>query len=279
MATQENTSQPIDPPPPVSTQASLPTIFDERLKKAFDFGADSTKQLITVAVGVIAFTITFSKDFVGATNTVAKVLACLAWIFYLLSVLCGLATLNGLTGQLEPGDDAPLKPSIWASAVNKPMMGQWIFFMLGLLCIFIFGIVSIFNRDQAAPEYNFTFPNSTIHINPSDTAQQQAGTDTGAKVMKPQKTIRDTPEKNIPAIPPVVKRNNHEQNKKESEQTTVTSASGDLVFLFNYGKGKVRYLIPAKDTQIFRERKASYDLQQQQTLDEFVQFLEKYRSK
>jgi hypothetical protein len=38
--------------------------MDERVKKAFDFAADLAKQLITLATGLIALTITFSKDFI-----------------------------------------------------------------------------------------------------------------------------------------------------------------------------------------------------------------------
>ena len=74
--------------------------MDEREKKAFDFAADLTKQLITLSTGIVTITLLFSKDFVGS-----RLLAVGAWIFYLLSTIFGLWALTALTGTL-----APIKP-------------------------------------------------------------------------------------------------------------------------------------------------------------------------
>jgi hypothetical protein len=48
---------------------------EERLKKAFDFSADLTKQLITLATAIITLTITFSKDFLRQPNAAPKGIA------------------------------------------------------------------------------------------------------------------------------------------------------------------------------------------------------------
>ncbi|KQT20825.1 hypothetical protein ASG31_16700 [Chryseobacterium sp. Leaf404] len=45
-------------------------VVNEQEKKAFDFAADTVKQLITLATGIIALTITFSKDILGPIFTV-----------------------------------------------------------------------------------------------------------------------------------------------------------------------------------------------------------------
>jgi hypothetical protein len=78
----------IVPPPVVS-----PT--DWR-KSAFDLAADSTKQLITVATGVVAATGLLSKDLEGW----ARWFAGLSWGAYVLSVLCGLFVLYNMSGTL-----------------------------------------------------------------------------------------------------------------------------------------------------------------------------------
>jgi hypothetical protein len=156
----ENKHMPDESPPPARDN----NVFDDRRKKAFDFSADSSKQLITVSVGIIAFTITFSKDFIGNVGSGSKVLALIAWVFYFISVFFGLVTLNALTGQLEPGDESPSQPSIWAKAVNKPMGIQWATFMGGLLMTLIFGFVSLLSKSTPNPDYKLTFSNSTVRV-------------------------------------------------------------------------------------------------------------------
>lgn len=71
--------------------------MNEREKKAFDFAADLTKQLITLSTGIVTITLLFSKDLTGP-----RTLAVWAWTFYLLSTICGLWALMALTGTLAP---------------------------------------------------------------------------------------------------------------------------------------------------------------------------------
>ncbi len=70
----------------------------ENQKKAFDFAADTTKQLINVSTAIITVTITFSKEF----NNAAKNSIFLSWICFILSIIFGLGTLMSLTGTLQP---------------------------------------------------------------------------------------------------------------------------------------------------------------------------------
>src|SRR5438128_9202307 len=95
--------------------------MDERSKKAFDFASDATKQLISLSTGIIAVTITFSKDIVAASVSAGgKRVLMTAWVVYLISILCGIITLLNLTGNLEPKAKAmPLsEPTIWAVNVR-----------------------------------------------------------------------------------------------------------------------------------------------------------------
>lgn len=70
---------------------------EEWRKQAFDFAADSTKQLITIATGVVTVTVLFSKDL----DAVSRGWALAAWIVLLLSIGSGLAALLNMSGNLH----------------------------------------------------------------------------------------------------------------------------------------------------------------------------------
>ena len=74
--------------------------MQEYQKKAFDFAADLTKQLITLSTSIVTVSLLFGDRFPKQSK-----LAVWAWTFYLVSAVCGLWTLMALTGTL-----APLKP-------------------------------------------------------------------------------------------------------------------------------------------------------------------------
>jgi hypothetical protein len=78
--------------------------MDERIKKAFDFSADLTKQLITLATGIITLTIAFKKDFFPNPNTMPTWLAYCTWYAFLASIAMGILTLSALTGTLDAKD-------------------------------------------------------------------------------------------------------------------------------------------------------------------------------
>jgi hypothetical protein len=58
-------------------------------KQSFDFASDSTKQLITIATGVVTATVLFSKDL----DSLSRWLALAAWIVLTISVMSGVAAL------------------------------------------------------------------------------------------------------------------------------------------------------------------------------------------
>jgi uncharacterized membrane protein len=114
---------------------------DEKMKKAFDFAQETTKQLLTLATGIIALTITFLKDVVHEAPPGAAKYIEIAWFLYLVSVLFGMATLMGLTGSLVPKTGAPVRePSIYAWAVRIPSSLQILTFVAALVLTLIFGL-------------------------------------------------------------------------------------------------------------------------------------------
>lgn len=111
----------------------------KRYEKAFDFAADVTKQLITLASAIIAVTVTFSKD----TPPAARPWAFGAWIAFIFSIAFGIAVLEALTAEMQPQDEATAQkqaPSIWSRNVRFFSMLQVAIFLLGVLLTSGFGV-------------------------------------------------------------------------------------------------------------------------------------------
>lgn len=79
--------------------------MQENEKKAFDFAADLTKQLIGLCTGIIALTIAFSKDFITKASGEGSSILFVAWGSFILSIFFGIVTLMTLTGHLMPKKD------------------------------------------------------------------------------------------------------------------------------------------------------------------------------
>lgn len=126
----------------------------ERTKKAFDFAAESTKLLITLSTGIIALTITFSKDFVPDLSEVRLWPIVTAWGCFLLSVIFGIATMLSLTGLLSgyptgSGDEgAEIEPSVYAPSVSRKSLLQIVFFLLALGFTCVHGCESMSRIDD-----------------------------------------------------------------------------------------------------------------------------------
>jgi hypothetical protein len=115
--------------------------MNERRRKAFDFASDTSKQLITLATGIIAITITFAKDLLEIGEATA--LLVWAWVVYLFSILSGVWTLMALTGELERREEGKEEPSIRGGNVTLPATLQILSFCAGTLLIVIFGGISV----------------------------------------------------------------------------------------------------------------------------------------
>lgn len=116
----------------------------DRVVKAFEFAQESVKQLIGLATGIIALSITFSKEFASHPDS-AKSLAMWAWGFLFVSVVVGVWTLNALTGSLDPMThrEDETTPSINGWNVRIPALLQILLFLIGLFLIVRFGALSI----------------------------------------------------------------------------------------------------------------------------------------
>lgn len=134
------TQQTVETHQPVQGVANSAPVPDWR-KGSFDFLADSTKQLITVATGIVTVTLVFSKDLLIH----ARFSALIAWILLTVSVLCGICTLFVLSGVLNAAATSNKPPDIAAKDLRFFSGSQIIFFVLGVVAMVIFASIALFN--------------------------------------------------------------------------------------------------------------------------------------
>jgi hypothetical protein len=109
-------------------------------KQAFDFAADSTKQLITVATGVVTVTVLFSKDL----DSASRYWALAAWIPLVISIGFGLLALLALSGNLHNAAIGKYRnPSLNEWDVNFFPLWQCIFFFIGIFLVLAFGVFAV----------------------------------------------------------------------------------------------------------------------------------------
>ena len=113
--------------------------MDEQTKAAFTSASDTSKQLITLATGLLALEITFAKEIVVKLDTNSKCYVGVSWVLLLLSVMAGVWTLLALTGSLSQAS-APTPTSISGTNVRIPAILQILLFLGGLILTVLFGI-------------------------------------------------------------------------------------------------------------------------------------------
>jgi hypothetical protein len=147
----------------------------ENQKKAFDFAADTTKQLITISTAIITLTVTFSKDILGGAENITKPLLIWTWVAFICSIIFGVVTLMTLTGTLQPmnkcknskqskteeipneniDEDECKNININNGNIRMCSILQAIFFILAIIMTGIFGYKSL-----ATKNVNITHKNS-----------------------------------------------------------------------------------------------------------------------
>lgn len=109
-------------------------------KPAFDFLADSTKQMITVATGVVTATVLFSKDL----DSAARNWALAAWIVLTLSVCAGIFALFNMSGNLHRAAEGIIPhPDVNAGGIKSCSKFQVLAFVAGVFLLVPFGFHAI----------------------------------------------------------------------------------------------------------------------------------------
>jgi hypothetical protein len=155
------------PPPPAT---------DWR-KAAIDLAADSTKQLITVATGVITATVIFLRDLnVGFGG---HFFAAISWFALIISVACGLFALFNISGQMESCANKRANPTLTEFGFRFFSRGQLLFFGGGILFTILFGLLSKSEKKPEPPPVVVNCPAPKVQVVPVPTAPCCQGGDVG----------------------------------------------------------------------------------------------------
>ena len=102
---------------------------------SFQFAKETVTQLLTLATALVGVSITFAKDVRVSVTTRDRKWLFLAWIIFLVSVICGVWTLMSLTGTLAQEKVAP--DAIYGSNITLPSMLQIIAFVGGIIMLIV----------------------------------------------------------------------------------------------------------------------------------------------
>ena len=114
----------------------------DRIEKSIDLVKDTSKLLITLATGFIAFSVTFAKelDSFSLDTTWQKFTWGTAWLSMAISVVCGIWTQLALATVLEPKVlPDQYQPSIRNPKVQAPFAIQIVSFGVSAFALFLFG--------------------------------------------------------------------------------------------------------------------------------------------
>lgn len=120
--------------------------------EAFSTLADSAKQLITLATGTIAFTVSLAGTFAKHATNVDRRLLTVGWTCLFLTVLSGLLVLFAITGQFAEASDGGGPPDMFDPLLLVATGIQQLAFLAGMLCAVIYGLLVLRNlpRERSA---------------------------------------------------------------------------------------------------------------------------------
>ena len=116
-------------------------------EKAFANASETSKLLITLSTGIIAFTIAFldKTAFFKPSSGCEKIILLVSWIIFLASAVVGIWTQLALTDVLEPKLKVePFTPTIRSLKVKIPFRIQATTFVAGVIMIVLYGSVKLF---------------------------------------------------------------------------------------------------------------------------------------
>lgn len=118
--------------------------MSDQLTLAFEFASDLAKQLITLSTGILALTITFTKELLGSVPR-GKVWALkFCWATFIISILFGIWTLMALTGTLTQVVSPPECPNLeLAFNVRFPAALQISTFVIAMILLIYYAVSGI----------------------------------------------------------------------------------------------------------------------------------------
>lgn len=111
----------------------------EQVRLAHEFAANFSRDLVTLAAGVLAFSMTFAREFLGDRRRRVRLILACSWLLYLVSIGAGILVNMALTGSLM-GSDAVTEV---ADSVLLPGQIQVIAFVAATLIFSALGLYGL----------------------------------------------------------------------------------------------------------------------------------------
>jgi hypothetical protein len=126
-------------------------------EKAWDTAIESSKLLITLSTGIIAFSVAFfDKDtMMRPESLLEKLILLFSWLLLLASAGFGLLwTQMGMISTLNPSNkvDDNYKPDLRHPRITTPYNWQICLFVAGIFLIITFGGIKVFNNKMQEQE-------------------------------------------------------------------------------------------------------------------------------
>jgi hypothetical protein len=115
-------------------------------EKAFDSARDASKLIITLSIGIIAFTVTFAKELGGLTphGFWERFFLIVSWVAFLASAVIGIWPQLAMTEELDPKpprSEEAKEPTINSVKITYPFRIQIIAFLLGIIAVVCYGAI------------------------------------------------------------------------------------------------------------------------------------------
>ena len=114
--------------------------------QAASFAADATRQLLTLATGVLAVTVTFMSDLVPNPSKVTITLMAAGWLFLLVGIVAGIVCLFALASEVaraEKDGGEATRASIRRKPILIAAQAQAVAFLAGLVLISVAATLSL----------------------------------------------------------------------------------------------------------------------------------------
>jgi hypothetical protein len=120
----------------------------------FQSANELAKQLITLATGILALSITFTKDILKNPIPIITWPLKLAWIAYLLSICFGIWTMMALTGMIFNITESPdaYKHATYGTSISIPALLQILAFVIGTLLLIVYGAKTLRVKSESSAQ-------------------------------------------------------------------------------------------------------------------------------
>ena len=116
----------------------------------FNSANELAKQLITLATGILALSITFIKDVLKGDRKVVKWPLVVAWFMYFCCIVFGIWTMMAVTGSIFATVSDPNPTAMYGTNLQIPAVLQILAFLLATIFLIIYGAAFLLRPDAIA---------------------------------------------------------------------------------------------------------------------------------